>query len=227
MHAFCDFDGTIAIDDVTDLVLERFASDDWKRLEEEWQAGRLSAAECMRSQIPLIDASLEDLNAFLDTVEIDPAFPDFVAFCRRHAIGLTVVSDGVDYFIRRILGRYGITDITIIANRLSSTVSQQNFRYRLDTPHARSGCASGAGVCKCTVVQTSDVHFYVGDGRSDFCVSRQASLVFAKSKLAQHCEQQGIPFVPYESFADVQCPIASLLNEMPSGATDFRLTRTA
>ncbi|WHA44128.1 MtnX-like HAD-IB family phosphatase [Agrobacterium larrymoorei] len=227
MHAFCDFDGTIAVDDVTDLVLERFASEEWHRLEKDWEAGRITAAECMRAQIPLIDATLQDLNAFLDTVEIDPDFPAFAEFCRSHSIGITVVSDGVDHFIRRILARHGVTDIAINANRLSSSVSNQKFSYRLDTPFASAGCASGAGVCKCNIVQTSAQHIYVGDGRSDFCVSRQASLVFAKSKLAVHCAQQSIPFIPYEGFSDVQCAVASLLTDMSSRANDARLARTA
>lgn len=227
MHAFCDFDGTIAVDDVTDLVLERFASDEWHRLEEEWNAGRMTAAECMRSQIPLIDATLQELNAFLDTVEIDPAFPAFAAFCHSHAIGITVVSDGVDHFIRRILGRYGVTDITINANRMSSTVSQQRFRYRLDTPFASAGCASGAGVCKCNIVQGSREHIYVGDGRSDFCVSQQAMVVFAKSGLAIHCEQKAIPFIPYQGFSDVQSTVAGLLDDMSSRVPSARLARTA
>lgn len=227
MHAYCDFDGTIALEDVTDLVLERFASEEWHRLERDWDAGRITAAECMRSQIPMIQATLQDLNAFLDTVEIDPEFPAFAAFCQRQDIGITVVSDGVDHFIRRILARHGVTHVTIIANRLSSSVTKQQFKYRLDTPFASAGCASGAGVCKCNIVQTSAQHIYVGDGRSDFCVSRQASLVFAKSKLALHCQQQAIPFIPYESFSDVHHAVASLLTEMPSRASDARLAKTA
>ncbi|WP_320198594.1 MtnX-like HAD-IB family phosphatase [Agrobacterium sp. rho-13.3] len=227
MHAFCDFDGTIAVDDVTDLVLERFATDKWHRLEDDWIAGKITAAECMRAQIPLIDATLQDLNGFLDTIEIDPGFPAFFDFCRKNGVGLTVVSDGVDHFIRRILAKYGMTNIAVTANRMSSSISQQRFQYRLDTPFASAGCPAGSGVCKCNIIQAQGDHIYVGDGRSDFCVSHQALLVFAKSKLATYCDQQAIPFIPYEGFVDVQSALASLLDKTSSRVPASRLARTA
>jgi 2-hydroxy-3-keto-5-methylthiopentenyl-1-phosphate phosphatase len=44
----------------------------------------------------------------------------------------------------------------------------------------------------------------IGDGRSDFCISRRADLVFACSKLAIHCEQNDIPFVPFVGFDTVR-----------------------
>jgi 2-hydroxy-3-keto-5-methylthiopentenyl-1-phosphate phosphatase len=184
MHAFCDFDGTIAVEDVTDCVLERFAAPEWQDFERAWTEGEISAAECMRAQIPLIRASLAELDSFLDTIEIDPGFADFVAFCRQHGIGVSVVSDGVDYFIQRVLANHGVNDIEVIANHLSPSVSKQGFQYGLDTPYASAGCRSGAGVCKCRVIRTPADHFYVGDGRSDFCVSGEAMMVFAKRQRA-------------------------------------------
>jgi 2,3-diketo-5-methylthio-1-phosphopentane phosphatase len=227
MHAFCDFDGTIAVEDVTDSVLERFATPEWHEFERAWTEGEITAAECMRAQIPLINASLQELNDFLDTIEIDPGFPDFVAFCRRNHIGVSVVSDGVDHFIHRVLANHGVTDIEIIANRLSPGVSSQGFQYGLDTPFASAGCRTGAGVCKCRIIRTPADHFYVGDGRSDFCVSGEAMMVFAKAKLATYCQTQAIPFIPYQGFDEVQHTIDRLLNVTAERERASRLARTA
>jgi 2-hydroxy-3-keto-5-methylthiopentenyl-1-phosphate phosphatase len=44
----------------------------------------------------------------------------------------------------------------------------------------------------------------IGDGRSDFCISRRVDLVVASSKLAIHCEQNDIPFVPFVGFDTVR-----------------------
>lgn len=227
MHAFCDFDGTIAVEDVTDAVLEQLASPQWHEFEEAWAAGEITAAECMRAQIPLIDATPQQLNALLDTMKIDAGFVDFVHFCRSNEIGITIVSDGVDRFISRVLANHGITGLEIIANRMSYSVSSQGCRYRLDTPYASTGCPPGAGVCKCRIVRMPEDHFYVGDGRSDFCVSHQASIVFAKSKLEAYCQQQAIPFIPYEGFAEVQRTVAMLLDDPARRVSVSRLARTA
>lgn len=66
----CDFDGTVTPFDVTDAILERFARPAWKAIEDEWVRGGISARECMERQIPLIEAPLERLDAFLDTVPV-------------------------------------------------------------------------------------------------------------------------------------------------------------
>jgi 2-hydroxy-3-keto-5-methylthiopentenyl-1-phosphate phosphatase len=42
----------------------------------------------------------------------------------------------------------------------------------------------------------------IGDGRSDFCASAQATLVLAKKSLAVYCRQSAIEHIPIEGFAD-------------------------
>lgn len=108
MHAYCDFDGTIAEIDVTDAVLERFATAEWRDVERAWEEGRINARQCMSAQVSLIHASISEIDAFLDTVKIDPDFSEFVSWCATHMIPVTVVSDGVDRFIHRILANHGL-----------------------------------------------------------------------------------------------------------------------
>jgi 2,3-diketo-5-methylthio-1-phosphopentane phosphatase len=199
MLAFCDFDGTIATDDVTDLVLNRFAPPEWRGIEARWEAGLINSAECMRAQMRLLHAGQDELDEFLDQVEIDPGFRDFKRFCDHSGIEMAIVSDGVDYFIRRVLALNGITGITIVANRLIMTETG----FDLDFPHAHPDCRVAAGVCKCAALKGSGPHIYVGDGRSDFCAARSANMVFAKGKLAAYCRRETIPHVAYGDFFDV------------------------
>jgi hypothetical protein len=49
-----DFDGTIAPDDPTDHLFERFADPYWRILEDDWQSGRISSRECMQRQVDLL-----------------------------------------------------------------------------------------------------------------------------------------------------------------------------
>jgi 2-hydroxy-3-keto-5-methylthiopentenyl-1-phosphate phosphatase len=39
MQAFCDFDGTISVQDATDFILSRFADREWQDIEEQWKQG--------------------------------------------------------------------------------------------------------------------------------------------------------------------------------------------
>ncbi|MDQ0455746.1 MtnX-like HAD-IB family phosphatase [Rhizobium paknamense] len=228
MKAFCDFDGTISTEDVTDLVLDRFALPQWHEVEARWEQGEINSRDCMKAQVRLIRATLDDLSDFLDGIAIDREFKAFKQFCDRKGISVTVVSDGVDYFIRRILANHGILDVEIIANRMIRTVEGDNERFDLAFPHAAEGCMPASGVCKCRVIGAHHgPHIYVGDGRSDFCVSHNAELVFAKAKLVAYCEENRIPFIPYSGFADVLSAVDGLIRKMPAPLKTRAATKTA
>lgn len=143
----CDFDGTVTPFDVTDAILERFARPAWKTIEDEWVRGAISARQCMERQIPLIEAPLERLDAFLDTVPVTGGFVEFVRYSRSKGIPLGIVSDGMDYPIKRILNRHGLRHVPVVANRMV----YREGAYRLEFPYGREGCASG--VCKCGVAE--------------------------------------------------------------------------
>lgn len=104
----CDFDGTIALRDVTDLLLERFARPGWEEIEARWERGEIGSRVCMQQQIALLDVDRGELEAALDAVPIDPEFPRFVAEVLARGWPLAVVSDGLDLAIHHILARYAL-----------------------------------------------------------------------------------------------------------------------
>jgi 2,3-diketo-5-methylthio-1-phosphopentane phosphatase len=202
-NILCDFDGTIAIEDVTDSLLDRFAHPDWQVLERDWRAGRIGSAECMAGQVALLDASRADIDQFLETLQIDPAFPAFVEAARAAGATLRVVSDGIDYAIRTILARYHLDDLPLFANHL---VEDGPRKWRLETPFADPHCRVGSGHCKCaSAVREHDRHhrvLLIGDGASDFCVADEVDCVFAKHRLIEHCRHADIPHASIVGFAD-------------------------
>ncbi|NCT68377.1 MAG: MtnX-like HAD-IB family phosphatase [Rhodanobacteraceae bacterium] len=197
----CDFDGTISVEDITDSLLERFGQPGWQEIEQAWKRGEIGSHDCMAQQVALLDASREELDAHLDSMSIDRAFVHFAAAAREHGVPLAIVSDGLDYAIRRILGHYGLADLPIIANRLQASGERG---WQLDFPYGSPGCRSGNCKCSCAA-RVRGEHprvLLIGDGASDFCVAGEVDLVFAKHRLIEHCRSAGIPYVPITSFAD-------------------------
>ena len=213
-----DFDGTIATVDTTDLLLERFAAPAWQDVEEDWKAGRIGSRECMLRQIALVRATPQQLDAFVEDIEIDPAFPGFVAMCRSRGLGITVVSDGIDRTVGATLKHHGL-DLPFRANHLEWLGED---RWRLTFPHGRGGCRALAGNCKCqfAAAPTGTIRVVVGDGRSDFCVASEAELVLAKGALAQHAAAQGLPHFPISSFAEATPLLAAWLDDNPTAFLD-------
>ncbi|WP_181160980.1 MtnX-like HAD-IB family phosphatase [Labrys okinawensis] len=216
---YCDFDGTIATRDVTDMLLEAFAAPGWLDIEAQWQAGLIGSADCMAREVALLHCSRPALDRLLDAVDIDPGFVGFVAFCRGHDIEPTIVSDGLDYAIRRILSRVGLGDLPVIANRLMFLAGD---RHAMLSPHASPACHSRAGTCKCEAVRSTggtetDSTILIGDGRSDYCAAGVVDLVLAKAGLRDHCRTNGIVHLPYRDFAEVTRLLAAWLPSL--GAT--------
>jgi len=219
-NVICDFDGTISIQDTTDLLLHYFADHSWHDIETEWEQGVIGTAECMRRQIALLRCSKQDLDTLIATITIDPAFPAFFRLCQEYHLPIAIVSDGLDYVIRSILRRCGLDHISVAANRL---VFQGEGRYGLGTPYFASTCVSGSGVCKCQVAKAMAGNgrgiLYVGDGRSDYCVSLEAAnLVLAKASLTSYCQVKNIQHQAIAGFSDAIVILQNLLEKLNTRA---------
>jgi len=199
----CDFDGTIAVDDTTDTLLERFARRGWETLESDWRAGRIGSHDCMARQVALLDMSREELDGHLAERAIDPAFAAFVKTTHSRGVHLEVLSDGLDYAIRTILARDGLDWLPVTSNRLEPTGERT---WRLGFPNASAACRVASGTCKCARAALSRAGrksvLLIGDGASDFCVAEAADFVFAKGKLIAHCAANNIPHAAIHGFAD-------------------------
>ncbi|WP_052293722.1 HAD-IB family phosphatase [Azospirillum sp. B510] len=203
---YIDFDGTISLEDTTDLILQRFADPAWEAVEESWARGEIGSRDCMARQVALLRVTPAEFDSFAAGIGVDPDFPAFMALCHRHGVPVTVLSDGLDRVARGVLRRLGF-DVPVLSNRLRW---QGDDRWQLEFPHARPGCASAAGNCKCSRFAVSAgraadgrVAALIGDGRSDFCAAEQADAVFAKGKLARHCQEAGIPHAAFTGFGDL------------------------
>lgn len=199
LHFAIDFDGTIALDDTTDLLLDRRAEPAWLDVEKDWLAGRIGSRECLAQQAALIRATPEELKTALSDVAIDPDFVRFVSVAGRAGATMQVVSDGFDRCIMPVLERAGV-NLPLTCNRLKPVGTNH---WAAEFPAFAPDCQSMSGVCKCRAAQTKRTLVLIGDGRSDFCLAARADVVLAKGKLATHCAEKKIPFSPINSFADV------------------------
>ena len=200
-HAFVDFDGTIVPWDATDFLFERFADSSWRDVEADWQSGKIGSRECLTRQVALLRADPKEVLSAIGTLDVDPGFPKFVRECAKAGVGITIVSDGFDFVIENVLRNAGL-DLVFKANHLEHVGGGQ---WRVTFPNSRSSCIALAGNCKCSFTEPyqKTMKIVVGDGRSDFCVSKHADLVFAKSTLLELCESTGATHYPFESFFDV------------------------
>ena len=209
----CDFDGTITRQDTVDAILEQFALPQWMDVESEWAAGRIGSRECLAQQSQFLRVTPAELDAFIDEIEVDADVAPFFADCLRLGAPVSVVSDGFDWVVRRVLNRMGLRGVPIIANRL---VHAGDDRWTVRFPHSAPNC--GSGVCKCSVVSAPSRLVHIGDGRSDACVADACDVVFAKGWLLESRNRRGLPSIPFETFATVRAVLPELEIMAPAAA---------
>jgi 2,3-diketo-5-methylthio-1-phosphopentane phosphatase len=204
-----DFDGTIAPDDPTDHLLERFADPVWRDVEAAWQGGRISSRECMARQTAMQRVTPEVLDKQIHAVCIDPEFPVFLEFCWQHGAKVKIVSDGFDRVVGATLSAAGIS-VPFFANKLEW---QGGDRWRLGFPHAQIDCRTHSANCKCSHSEWSlrQPHVVIGDGRSDFCMATRADYIIAKGTLADYCRSRGIVHAIFADFLEVKAHLSAWL----------------
>jgi 2-hydroxy-3-keto-5-methylthiopentenyl-1-phosphate phosphatase len=199
-----DFDGTITSKDGLYAFIEAYAEEGWQNVEQDWADGKISSKECLIEEFRLIPNLSEELiSSFIDTLTIDEQFKSFWEYTKKHNIDFYIVSDGIDYFIDRILYKYGLSNINIISNH-------GEFRgesFELTFPNDNPKCINNSGTCKCSVLKNLkekyEKIYYIGDGVSDFCVADKADILFSKSRLANYCRENNIQHIEYNNYNDV------------------------
>jgi 2,3-diketo-5-methylthio-1-phosphopentane phosphatase len=198
----CDFDGTIALDDVVDAMFMRYAVPNWREIDPALGQDECYSADYVSRCAALLRLSQAEWDAYLDAVKIDPGFPAFVAEADRLGLPLTVASNGYDYSVKYVLARHGFGHLEVISNHLTFAADR---RISMTFPNAHADCAVEAATCKCAAMGRlrNRKAVLVGDGISDYCVAGAADFVFAKDSLIRHCRAEGIPHLSFRGFDEL------------------------
>lgn len=200
----CDFDGTISRHDVGHEVLKHFSGSRWTEIDRAYCKGEIGSMDAYSIIASFIKIDPDELRSFLDDhSELDPAFKKFYEFCVGSGMDFKIVSDGLDFYIREILSRHGLTDIDFYANRL---VIRENYSVAIRFPHSNLECRR-CGTCKSRILaDLKDRHsriIYIGDGYSDVCPAKSADVVFGKKTLHMRCLKNGTNCTLYSGFETI------------------------
>ncbi len=215
IRVFCDFDGTVSPEDVGNRLFSTFGGYAADEIVREYLAGRINARECLRRECGAIgNVEEKDLLAFVDGFDLDPHFPRFVDFCGSRDIFIAILSDGLDFYVERLLAKHRLSHIPFFANHADFVRKDGKTTLVPSFPYRDEHCDQ-CGNCKrnhlATLSADDDRIVYVGDGISDRCAVRYADLVFAKRSLIGYCQEQNISYFAYEDFEEVRRRMEEIL----------------
>lgn len=204
LAVFCDFDGTITEKDIGDELFKELGV--FEPYHTQLIEGELDISEYWKILCKSLGktAEYDYIYHFVDKYNVDSNFRMFAEFLREEEIPIKVVSDGFDVYIDSVLNRLELDWIPVHSNKMVFIAGKEPVPY---FPLASESCDCKVASCKRNAVLNSCDHetiiIYIGDGISDFCAAEHSDIIFAKKKLAAHCNKHRIPHYPFANFFDV------------------------
>lgn len=219
-----DFDGTISLRDVGDVLLSGLVADQdaVRHMDQLYVEGRKGSRELTAWDLEVLPHDPEVLHAVVDRLPLDETFLDLVRVVQDAEAALEIVSDGVGFHVGRMLGRLGLSDLPVATNATELGQGGSGVRF----PYGHPACFV-CGTCKRERVLRHQAAgravVFVGDGPSDRYAAHHADVVFAKWSLAGWCRDRGIAYQPWDRLADVAAWLERALADglLPATPQDY------
>jgi 2-hydroxy-3-keto-5-methylthiopentenyl-1-phosphate phosphatase len=201
-----DFDGTLVDPNVAIVLVTEFAENGAEvahEVDRLLHEGKIGLREAWQRQAALLPGDrIDEMAQYArSNVPLRSGAKTFLATAERHGIPVTIVSGGLDFYIREVLDREGL-DIPIRSDRLERLA---DGRVQVVHPFGHPTCQL-CGICKAMVVNDraeTQQTVFVADGSTDRFGAESADIVFARHRLLEYCRRTGIPVYPFESFEPV------------------------
>jgi 2-hydroxy-3-keto-5-methylthiopentenyl-1-phosphate phosphatase len=202
-----DYDGTISLTDVTDVVMAEHLPGNWEESAALYDAGKIGSRSQMVWELEEFDTEPELLFATAAAQPHDPGFVPFVHRARSAGIPVEVVSDGFGFFIQPALEALGVGDVPVI----SAVTSFAGRRASIEYPNGHPRCFV-CGTCKRNRVLAHQAAgravVFIGDGESDRYAAGYSDIVWAKRALVRICLEADWPFQRWTEFSEIDAWLA-------------------
>jgi 2,3-diketo-5-methylthio-1-phosphopentane phosphatase len=220
-----DFDGTLMEQDVGDEIMEAlgiFAHPAVREASARSRRGEIGSYEWIQAAYGPFGGRQHQVDAVIDRMHPRPGAAELFAYCRERAIPITILSDGMEYYIRNLTIRFGLEPERIVVNPIRY---EADGAYTLGLQNDNPACR-WCGCCKAQSVrelkQAGRLVVYIGDGSSDVYGSSYADWTFARGYLAAHLRESNEPYFAFETFHDVLQQLKTHHVEFEAGAMTGR-----
>ena len=195
---FCDFDGTITVEETFVAMLKRFAPELSSQLMPEMYARRLSLRSGVRQLLESIPSErYGEIVEFSRGQLLRPGLVELLDFLDSQRVDFVIVSGGLRIMVEAVMGDLVERAIALYAVELDATgpCLQVNAEFEGDTELVSKVRVMG--------LHPAQEQVAIGDSLTDFNMALQASSVFARDRLAEYLDEQQKPYTKWDNFFDV------------------------
>ena len=205
-----DFDDTLSTGNVAQMLLMRYAPEEFSSCSARYRADEISFREYQEQSFDAVPVSITEMQqTAANETEIRAGIEELLRVVDETNATLTVLSAGLDIYIRPVLERFGLSSVDLICGSATREPSRDG-QFRYDYPFGSTesnGCKGDWATCKCKALEQvsgGTTTVFVGDGStSDACAAEKADHVFARDRLLRICKEKRIPATPFEDFIPV------------------------
>ena len=195
---FCDFDGTITVEETFVAMLKHFAPELSSQLMPEMYARRLSLRSGVRQLLESIPSECYgEIVEFSRGKLMRPGLVELLDFLDAQRVDFVIVSGGLRIMVEAVMGDLTERAIALYAVELDATgpYLQVNAEFEGDTELVSKVRVMG--------LHPASEQVAIGDSLTDFNMAGQASSVFARDRLADYLDEQQKPYTKWDNFLDV------------------------
>ena len=197
-----DYDGTVALTDVSDTVMAEHVPGVWEAEVAAYDAGLMGSRRLMELEMALVDAPPAALLATAAAQPHDPGFVPFVRRAQAAGIPIEIVSDGFGFFIEPALEALGVAELPVVTARTTFDGRRASIAF----PNGHPTCLV-CGTCKRNRVLAHQAAgravVFIGDGESDRYAAGYSDVVWAKRSLVRICLEAGWPYRRWTEFREI------------------------
>ena len=197
-----DFDGTLTEEDVSFALLDAFAEGDWRQLYQQYRNSKMTVGDFNTKAFAMVKASRDELlEVAREQVKLREGLRNLVNYCQERGFRFLVVSNGLDFYIKDILGNVGLGNIEAYA--ATTEFGPEGLKVQYIGPEGRvlkKGFKEA--YAKLFIKQGYQV-VCIGNGPSDYSPATKAQHVFARDALMDMCKEKKVKCQPYADLNDV------------------------
>ncbi len=198
----CDFDGTITVDDVSFLLLDKFAEGDWRKILAKYREDKLTVGEFNRRVFSMVRATRKEMTDYMrQHLKLRSGLPELVRACKKLGLRFVIVSNGLDFYIEQVLEDLGLNDVEFHA--AETVFDPEGMKVRYVSPDGKEINDGFKEAYMRLFLGQGYRTIYIGNGYSDFPAASLAHEIYGIDGLLEHCQKVNVNCRVFEDLKEI------------------------
>lgn len=205
-----DFDGTITVEDISFIILDKYARGDWRRILQDYKTGQITVGEFNKRAFALVNEDQTTLEKYvLANYQLRPGFRELLSYCSKNGIRFVITSNGLDFYIRAILKHINVESLEVYSAR--TVFGNKHLETEYFNPDGNVLDDGFKEAYSRHFIENGYDIIYAGNGVSDAPAASLAKYAFATESLVDVLEKTGKPFYPFEDLNEITNKIKKVI----------------